>query len=100
MAKRIMTEAMRCAAAGTHAPEWDACPTCGEWGVPTNAWECDDCGETCERFRGGSDVQCGCGAWYNASGQRLRDDWMGNPSTWDEDVSDLDGFEMQHAGDW
>ena len=100
MAKRVQTEAMRCAEAGTHEVSFEACRVCGEYNVPTNAWECEVCGETCERYRGGSDVQCGCGAWYNASGQRLRDDWMGNRSNWDEDVSDLDGYEIQHANDW
>ena len=58
------------------------------------------CGDTIERWRGETDVSCGtCGAWYNASGQRLRDDWHGNASNWDENVSDMDGFEAQHAGD-
>jgi len=65
-------------------------------------WEkpCDRCGHTISRWRGMSEVTCGhCDAEYNAGGQRLRDDWRGNPSSWDEDVSDLDGYEMQHAGD-
>lgn len=62
-------------------------------------WTCD-CGDTVERYRGQSDVSCSeCGAWYNASGQRLRDDWMGNASNWDDNVSDMDGFEAQYAGD-
>lgn len=46
-----------------------------------------------------AEVSCPCGAEYNAGGQRLRDDWRGNSSTWDEDVSDLEGYELQHAGD-
>ena len=41
-----------------------------------------------------------CGQWYNSSGQRLRDDWYRNPSNYDDDISDLDGYEMQYAGDW
>lgn len=47
-----------------------------EWTTPgpTNTWECGDCGDTVERYRGEGDVYCGCGALYNASGQRLRDD--------------------------
>jgi len=36
-----------------------------------------------------------CGAWYNPFGQRLRDDWVGNTSFYDDEVSDLDGFEEQ-----
>lgn len=66
---------------------------------PTNTWECD-CGATVERYRGGREVQCPkCDQWFNASGQRLRNDWMGNMSNWDDDVSDLDGDEMRYA-DW
>ena len=60
-------------------------------------WLCD-CGEEVYRQRGESDVCCSdCGAWYNAGGQRLRDDWMNNPA-WkypESEISDLDGFEMQ-----
>jgi hypothetical protein len=64
-------------------------------------WEkpCERCKRTVTRWRGMSDVSCECGAEYNAGGQRLRDDWRGNPSAWDEEVSDLDGYEIQHAGD-
>lgn len=66
-----------------------------------SAWDCAKCGQEVRRYDGGySDVDCSnCGACYNASGQRLRDDWRGNPSAYDEDISDMDGFEMQHAGD-
>ena len=63
------------------------------------AWDCEQCGKEVQRWRGQADVACGCGAWYNAFGQRLRDDWMGNPSTWNDDIDDMTGFEMQHAGD-
>ena len=64
------------------------------------AWDCEKCGSEVTRHRGQSDVDCGkCGACYNAGGQRLRDDWRGNASSWDENVSDMDGFEAQHAGD-
>lgn len=66
---------------------------------PTRVWECS-CGETVERWRGQYDVSCGgCGAWFNASGQRLRDDWYGNQSYHDEDMDDMEGFERQHL-DW
>lgn len=63
---------------------------------PTRTWECGDCGATVERWRGQGDVDCGeCGALYNSFGQRLRDDWWGNPSWADDDVDDMEGFERQ-----
>ncbi len=56
---------------------------------------CDQCGATVGRWRGESDVECDrCGAQYNCSGQRLRDNWRDNPSNYDDDISDLEGFEM------
>lgn len=45
----------------------------------------------------------GCGAWYNAGGQRLRDDWMSNPAWSDESIDDLEGLEQQaiaHEQGW
>lgn len=64
------------------------------------AWDCDRCGREVQRYPGERDVDCpGCGACYNPSGQRLRDDWRGNASNYDGNVSDLDGFEAQHSGD-
>ncbi len=38
-----------------------------------------------------------CGREYNGSGQLLRSDWRDNESNYDDDVSDLDGYEMAHA---
>jgi hypothetical protein len=35
-----------------------------------------------------------CGASYNGSGQRLRDGWRDNPSNYDENIGDLEGFEI------
>lgn len=62
-------------------------------------WECDRC-KTTVSSHGGRDTECPkCGAQYNGSGQRLRDDWRGNPSLYNDDIGDLDGFEIQHAGD-
>ena len=61
---------------------------------PTRAWKCDNCGRIVERWRGMDDVQCECGAWYNSFGQRLRDDWMDNPSNWTYDYGDMEGFEI------
>lgn len=63
-------------------------------------WKCEKCGRDVRRYRGESDVDCdNCGASYNASGQRLRDDWRGNPSNYDDEIGDLEGYEIQHAGD-
>lgn len=70
------------------------------------AWDCEAinryrrvCGIEVRRYRGMGDVTCDCGQSYNAFGQRLRSDYRGNSSMWDEDVSDMDGYEMQHAGE-
>lgn len=48
---------------------------------PTWVKPCERCGEEVSRYRGSGDVICwaefeggDCGAIYNASGQRLRDD--------------------------
>ena len=66
---------------------------------PTKTWVCE-CGISVECWRGEPNVYCSCGAEYNAFGQRLRYDWAENPSNWDSDISDLDGYEMQHADDY
>ncbi|AOT25014.1 hypothetical protein PBI_KALPINE_95 [Mycobacterium phage Kalpine] len=66
-----------------------------------SAWDCERCGDEIRRYRGQSDVDCGkCGACYNAGGQRLRDDWRGNASNYDDEIGDLEGFEAQYAGDY
>lgn len=64
---------------------------------PTWTKPCEKCGQQVERWRGQGDVMCSCGAWYNAFGQRLRDDWLGNPAWGDEglELNDLEGFELQ-----
>lgn len=62
---------------------------------PTWSKQCN-CGEVVERWHGQGDVSCArCGAEYNAGGQRLRDDWRGNPAWQFDDVDDLEGFERQ-----
>jgi len=64
-----------------------------------NEWDCDRC-RTTVSSHGGRDTSCSkCGAQYNGSGQRLRDDWRSNPSTYNDDIGDLEGLEIQHAGD-
>jgi hypothetical protein len=60
-----------------------------------SSWPCQKCGHTVE-CSGGRDVDCDqCGACYNSCGQRLRDDWRGNPSNWDDEIGDMEGFEIQ-----
>lgn len=65
----------------------------------TSHWPCKRCPATVYRYPGESDVECDCGAQYNAVGQQLRDDWRGNQSNWDDSISDMDGYENQHAND-
>ena len=59
---------------------------------------CDKCGELLFRFRGQGDITCSCGANYNSFGQRLRDDLLTriNPSSYDEDIGDLEGDELSY----
>lgn len=62
-------------------------------------WDCV-CGNEIRRYRGTGEQDCSeCGACYNASGQRLRSDWRRNYSNYDDDVSDMDGFEASQQ-DW
>jgi hypothetical protein len=60
---------------------------CGTCGAPVSAW-------------GGQDTECdNCGTPHNGFGQRLRSDWRGNSSNYDEDMGDMEGFENQHHYD-
>jgi hypothetical protein len=67
----------------------------------SSSWPCQKpCKETVYRFHGTSSASCGnCGAQYNIFGQRLRSDWRGNPSNYDDNIGDMEGYEIQHAGD-
>ena len=60
---------------------------------PTPTWSkpCEACNTTVERFHGEGDVHCTCGAWYNAAGQRLRDDWRSD--LYDDTLDDMEAFE-------
>lgn len=61
---------------------------------PTHWWHCQDCNTHIDRYRGEGEQACpGCGAQYNAFGQRLRDNWRDNPSLYDDDIDDLEGYE-------
>jgi hypothetical protein len=95
----VLDMILACTEAGTHKADTDefgACAECGEHGDgPTNTWKCQDCDTEVFRFRGEGDVSCDCGAQYNACGQRLRDDWRGNMSNYDDDMDDMEGFERQ-----
>lgn len=52
------------------------------------------------RYRGEGDQSCpSCNQWFNAGGQRLRSDWMNNPSMYDDKIGDLEGFELAHPDD-
>lgn len=61
---------------------------------------CEVCGSLITRYRGeGGDLICptpDCPAIYNIFGQRLRDDLYThrNPSDYDDDIGDLEGYEM------
>ena len=67
-------------------------------GDGTTTWNCQRCGTEVRRYRGQGDVDCAkCGACYNCFGGRLRDDWRGNPSNYDDEIGDLEGYEQQHA---
>lgn len=70
-------------------------PTAARTAAPTErSWPCKVCGKTVVSD-GGYDTECQqCGTPYNAWGQRLRDDWASNPSNWDDEIGDMEGFEM------
>lgn len=57
------------------------------------------CGATVELPSWWANTCTSCGTEYNGAGQRLRSDWRGNPSLYDDEVGDLEGFEQQNAGD-
>lgn len=57
--------------------------------------KCERCNATVECYRWDNDVECRkCGAQYNAFGQRLRDNWRNNPSNYDDDIGDMEGYEI------
>ena len=67
----------------------------------SSSWLCQKpCKETVWRFPGTSSASCtNCNAQYNIFGQRLRSDWRGNPSNYNSDIGDMEGYEIQHAGE-
>lgn len=59
--------------------------------------DCQTCGTTDAVVLGHGDTQCPtCGQWYNSFGQTLRSDWQDNPSTYDENIGDIEGYEAVH----
>ena len=66
--------------------------TCDGRQIYARKWDCK-CGASVVSV-GGRDTSCGCGQEYNGSGQRLRSNWRDNPSNYDENVGDLEGYEM------
>ncbi len=63
-------------------------------GEPTRWWHCTRCNRHLNRYRGMGDTSCRCGANYNAFGQRLRDNWQDNPAWAEDEIDDLQGFEL------
>jgi len=63
-----------------------------------DSFKCANCGTTVYPPGHGQDVDCDrCGQWYNASAQMLRDDWQSNPSNYDSEIGDMEGFEISQA---
>ena len=60
---------------------------------------CEDCGELVIEMRNSRDMRCECGALYNSYGQRLRDNAYLNPSNYDEEVGDMEGYEQSFYGE-
>lgn len=68
--------------------------------IVSRSWTCD-CGATVTHYRSEGDVTCThCDQEYNAFGQRLRSRWRENISNYDDEVSDLDGYELAYAEPW
>jgi hypothetical protein len=61
-------------------------------------WPCGECGTTVHASSHDADCEK-CGACYTVYGQRLNRNWRSNRSLYDEDCSDLDGYENALAGD-
>lgn len=67
---------------------------------PTPTWtKTCTCGATVSRYRGQGDVTCRCGQSFNAFGQMLRSGWQANPSNYDSEIGDMEGYEMSNGGD-
>ncbi|MGN6413949.1 hypothetical protein [Flexivirga sp.] len=63
---------------------------------PTWRKPCERCGPPVERWRGQGEVDCPRrGASYDAGGQRLRDDWRENLASSDNELDELEGFELR-----
>lgn len=71
----------------------------------TTMGHCEVCGAEIYRYRGdGNDLTCPtetCPAIYNICGQRLRDDLYThrNPSEYDDEIGDMEGYELAYRDD-
>lgn len=64
---------------------------------PVRTFPCKNCKSKVEVWGPGEDTECPrCHTEYNAFGQELRSDWRSNPSNYDDDISDLEGYERSH----
>jgi len=64
----------------------------------SSSWPCQDCKSTVWRFPGTGSASCGkCGAQYSIFGQRYRDNWRDNPSNYDSEIGDMEGYEMSQG---
>lgn len=65
---------------------------------PTPTTTCR-CGATVELASWWANACPRCGTEFNGAGQRLRSGWRDNASLYDENVGDLEGYELSRAGD-
>lgn len=67
----------------------------------SSSWPCRDCKKIVWRFPGTSSASCGnCGAQYSIFGQPFRRNWRDNPSNYDSDIGDMEGYEIEMSGDY
>ena len=73
-------------------------------GEEYRAWDCPRCADEVRRYRGDTDILCGCGQWFNSGAQMLVDNWQDNESNWNSDVDDMEGWEIaclrRESADW
>lgn len=60
-----------------------------------HTFDCTCCGSHLEIWERGRDITCRrCGTPFNCFGQELRRDWASNPAWRDDDIDDMEGFEL------
>lgn len=65
--------------------------------VAQRSWSCQSCRGTVIADNSWTVTCLQCGAQYDGSGHRLRDDWADNPSVYDEEIGDMEGYEIEQA---